>query len=361
MPTIKRTTSGDRTRIDLLLDDDTSASHLSVVDLPLRVGNLVVRCGGIAGVGTDREQRNKGYARAVLEDSLAFMRQEGYPLSALFGISDFYPKFGYAPALVECSTELATRYAERASARFDVREARPEDVPAIAAIYQQTRAYRTASISRDPASWRGFRRGTHWDDRVGCFLVVDGERLLGYAAHDLNPWRCALSEVGVIDPAAYSTIVAKAAQLAWEKRCETITVHAPADDPFVRHCRRYGARIEVTYPCCSGGMARVVDQSALFAQLEPLLGARLQSALPGWEGTLSVATELGSERLRFGHGARQVAVEMPQGALAQLALGFRSAAEAATEGDTHIGEGALPVLGALFPAGYPYIDWSDRF
>ena len=114
------------------------------------------------------------------------MRQEGYPLSALFGISDFYPKFGYAPALVECSTELATRYAERASARFDVREARPEDAPAIAAIYQQTRAYRTASISRDPASWRGFRRGTHWDERGGCFLVVDGERLLGYAAHDLK-------------------------------------------------------------------------------------------------------------------------------------------------------------------------------
>ncbi len=119
--------------------------------------------------------------------------------------------------------------------------------------------------------------------------------------------------MGVIDPAAYSTIVAKAAQVAWEKRCETITVHAPADDPFVRHCRRYGAKIEVTYPCCSGGMARVIDQSALFAQLEPLLGTRLQGALPGWEGTLFVATELGSNRLRFGHGARQVAVEMPQG------------------------------------------------
>ncbi len=361
MPSIRRTPAESRTRIELLLDDDTSASHLSVVDLRMRVGGIAVRCGGIAGVGTDRSQRNKGYARVVLDESIAFMREEGYHLSALFGISDFYPKFGYASSLVECMAELATRYAESAVAHYAVREFEPGDVPAVATLYEAMHAGHTGAIVRDPARWAGFRRGSRWSDRVSAFVVLDGDRIVGYASYDLDPWACALGEVGYADSSVFSTLLARAAEIAWERRTEKIVFYTAPDDPFVRYCRRYGCDVKVGYPCCSGGMARVICQAALLDLLQPLLAKRLERGLPGWAGTVTLSTDLGTDHLAFGAGRGDITAEMPQWMLAQLVLGYRSAADVASEPDAHIDPAALPVLSAIFPEGHPYIYCSDRF
>jgi predicted acetyltransferase len=359
----ERTPQESRTRIDLLLEDGASASHLSVVDLSLHVGECVVTCGGIAGVGTDRAHRNKGYARQVLEDSLAFMREAGYHLSALFGITDFYPKFGFAPALTECTAETMTRYAERARPHYTVREFTLEDTPAVVAMYEALRGCETGPVARHPTTWTPFRRGTRWSDRVWAFVVEDAGRPVGYAAYDLDPWACSLAEVGYTapDPALFDTIIARAAEIAWERRTDKITFYATPNDPFVRHLRRYGCEIKVTYPCCSGGMARVICQSDLVGTLEPLLAGRLRAALPGWEGSVVLSTDLGEDRLTVGAGRSEAVAEMPQGALAQLVLGYRAAGDLATQEGVRIDPAALPVFEALFPEGYPVIYGPDRF
>jgi len=364
MPRIERNVIQDdhpiTTRIRLM-EGETELSHVSVLHLSMRVGGAVVTCGGIGGVGTDREHRNRGHARTVLTNALEYMADQGMHLSALFGIPDFYHRFGYAAGLVDCHVQLATRYAERAESRYDVRPFRPEDAPAVLAMYEATHHTRTGSIVREASTWRGFRRGTRWSDRVDAYVVVENERPIGYACHDLHPWRCTLAEVGYATPAAFSTILAHAARIAWDRRAEHITVHATPDDPFVRYCRRYGCEITLTYPCCSSGMVRVVNQSGLLDALRPVFARRLRDTLPGWDGTLVIHTELGEDRLKFGPARHEIVVHMPQWMLAQLVLGYRSADDAAFESEAQIGEEALPVLRALFPEGYPYVNWPDRF
>src|SRR5690242_20576154 len=88
---------GGDTRAALRIDGH-AVSGLWVVPFTLRIGAATVRMDGIAGVGTETEHRRRGYSRRVLEATVRWMQQGDAPLSMLYGIPDFYPKFGYATA-----------------------------------------------------------------------------------------------------------------------------------------------------------------------------------------------------------------------------------------------------------------------
>ena len=349
------------TKIELLIDDKP-VSNLSVFDLRMRIGDVAVRLGGIGDVQTSREYRLKGHARRLLEDSVFFMREQGYHLSALFGITDFYSKFGFASALVQAESSVATRDAETAVARYELREFSREDARPVAEIYGAMHRQRTASVVRDPATWKGFTKGTRWSDQVAGFVVVSQGRVIGYASYDLDPWRCALGEVGYHDASVFSTLLAGAAKLALERRAECISIHTPPDDPFLVYCRRYGCETKVTYSRCARGMVRIINQRELLGLLHPLFTRRLwATGREEWSGVLVFRTDLGEDRLCFGASDKELRVQMPQWMLAQLLLGYRSVSDALFETETHVDEEAVPILEALFPQGYPYIWVSDRF
>ena len=96
MVQLVRTPYEGGTRIEVMVDGAV-ASSVVVVDRTIRIGHVHLKMGGIGDVSTRRAYRQHGYARKMLEDAVVFMREAGYHFSALFGIPDFYPKFGYVP------------------------------------------------------------------------------------------------------------------------------------------------------------------------------------------------------------------------------------------------------------------------
>ena len=64
----------------------------------IRVGAAVLPMDGIAGVHTEREQRNRGFARKLLQATVDHLRQGDGALTMLYGIPDFYHRFGYVTA-----------------------------------------------------------------------------------------------------------------------------------------------------------------------------------------------------------------------------------------------------------------------
>src|SRR3954471_6961636 len=92
---IRREADGRSTRVDLKLDGK-SISRLWLSSHTLHIGEALVRMEGVGGVGTDEAYRSKGYSRRVLEASVAHMIEGDAALSMLYGIRDFYTKFGYA-------------------------------------------------------------------------------------------------------------------------------------------------------------------------------------------------------------------------------------------------------------------------
>lgn len=356
---IRYTEFDEGTRLELCIEDKT-VSGLRVFRRDLRIGDRVVRCGGIGDVGTPREHRMKGYARQVLEASIEFMRDKGFHLSALYGIPDFYTRWGFAPALPECRVTLKTRDAELAPARLPVRPMGPEDAKSVGALYAACNATRTGTVVR-PEDWSGFKRGPGWTSRVGAFVVEDAGEVAGYAMYGQDAWSCEIGEVGYRDSSVWSTILAETARIAWDRRLEQLTFLGPPDDSFFTYCRRYGCSLNLSYPRNAHGMARVIDQDALIETLAPLLRRRAAKAGVTLSGSLVFQTDLGRTRLSLGSDGDSLQVRLPQWALAQLVLGYRDIHDVLFETEAHADPRALPVLEAFFPVGFPYTYCADRY
>ncbi|MHB1354848.1 MAG: GNAT family N-acetyltransferase [Anaerolineae bacterium] len=359
MVSISHLAVSDGMRIELSVDGSV-ASSVIVVDRVVRIGNIPLRMGGIGDVSTRRAFRQKGYARQMLDDSVTYMREAGYHFSALFGIPNLYPKFGFVVAIPGTDSTIATRDAELAQARYPVRPFQPSDAKRVAEIYEQMNANRTFTCVRDPNTWTGFRIGAGWNDRIDALVILDSDKIIGYASYDLNPWSCAFGEVGYTTPTVYSTLLAEAAKQAAEKRLEKLTIHAPIDDPFIIYCRRYGCTTSLGYARNAHGMARIINQAATLQAIQPLLFERLQASQEAWRGTLVFATELGTDAVELGAGPELV-LRLPQTILTQWVLGYRGIQDSLFETDTQVPVQAVPVLQAIFPTGYPYIYASDRF
>ena len=99
MASVRRVPMRRGTRIEACLEPDgEGVSRLDLFDLRMCVGATTVRCGGIGSVGTSRDHRLQGYSRLVLDAGIALMRSESYHISVLFGIPDYYQRFGFACA-----------------------------------------------------------------------------------------------------------------------------------------------------------------------------------------------------------------------------------------------------------------------
>ena len=357
---LRRRPKGPATVIELMMRDK-AVSRLTVWDLRMRVGPIPLRCGGIGGVGTDAEHRGKGYSRRVIEDSLAFMYDEGFHLAALFGIPDFYPRYGFAPALIDCEIIICTRDAEMAMARYGVREMQAEDVPAILYLYEKLCGRRTGSIVRDRSTWKRFRLGSGWTDRVGAFVVTAGHEVIGYASYNLDYWRFGCGEVGYRDEGVFGTLLAEMARRAVTLRVSEFAIRTPPDDPFAIYCRRYGCETKVTYPRNGSGMVCIINQGQALQLLQPLFAERLVQGDMNWPGSLLFCTELGEDRLKLGEGAREARIQLSHTVLTQWLMGYRSVRDALLESDLEIAPGVVPLLEVLFPPGYPYLWHADRF
>jgi predicted acetyltransferase len=358
---LRETSDEQCLKIEVVMDGEP-VSGLVLSDLRMRIGHVAVRCGGIGAVETKPEHRLKGYASLAMERALEVMRREGFHLSALFGIADFYHRFGYVSCLVECESTVSARDAKDAEVRFDVRDLTPSDAPVIARMCEARQALRTGSIVRDPETWTGFHWGPHWSMQVEAFVAVDDDRIVGYTAYDSKTEELVVGEVGYTTPAAFGTLLAHMAQLAVDRHADQIRLFLPPDEPFLEYCHRYGCKTELTYSRDANGLARIIDQEGLLDALHPHFEQRLWSGgLGRWQGSVTVSTELGEHRIQFGRGGPDMTLTVPQWMLAQLLLGYRSIADVLLETAAQTSTEMLAVLNLLFLPGYPYVWAADRF
>ena len=131
-------------------------SCLTIVPTILRIGGVSIRAGGIAGVATRPAFLRRGYAGALLKETLpALFTEFDFPVSLLHPISaPYYRKFGW---------EYASRHVRWLSAPASlpqhpeaacVRPATAADWPAIQALHDELTRAGTGTFQRDFFRWR---------------------------------------------------------------------------------------------------------------------------------------------------------------------------------------------------------------
>jgi len=342
-------------------------SHVSIVDRIIRVGGAALRMGGISGVTTHSAHRRRGYMRALMEDCLAYMERQGYDISLLEGIPDFYHRFGYVSVMPAYTLRIPAAEAEKLRQLLRVRRFRKSDLPAVMALYQADNSHRTGTVVRDETYWRWllrcFRR---------CQVAVDEQgRVRGYVWLAKSGRFRAIEAAGN-DPLAVEGLLRFLARQAKARYSADIPLQLPPDHPFARRALALcGGEVTMRVSRNSGWMGRFINLKRAFTKLRGELSERLHlSAFKDWRGVLRLATDLGAIELGIAEGNilvreatedKAIVCQLPQTALIQLLFGYRGVAEVASDHGVVIPEEALPLLSALFPAGHPFIAEPDYF
>ena len=365
------------TWISLRTEDGEMMSQLGLREYQMRFGSAQLKLGGIDGVGTPEEHRNKGYSRRVMEHTITFMNENGYDVSMLFGIPNFYHKFGYATVIPETYVEFNTKDAQEAIPTYQVRKFQTEDAPKIVELYSENNAERTGTPLRTEIGWKEFtKRGGIYPDPY-VVLNETGE-VIGYfvcngdnAKKDMIDRNCTLLDIGFQDRTIFETIVHFLAHGVEYISAERIKCAIPADHPFAIFCRRYGCWTNTYTPKDHMGMVRIINQSSTLKKITGELEKRLQRSVDfsEWHGKILISTDLGQDCLEIKQGsvghtnnqANGFHLEIPQDKLIQLMMGRCSIEDLAIEPDISVSEEIIPVLDTLFPLGHPHVWWSDRF
>lgn len=346
-----------------LYDGARKAAELQVIEYHMYLAGVPLPMGGIAEVQTEAAYRRQGLMRTLFGHLDGYLRERGFPVSLLFGIPDFYHRFGYATALVNSVVRIPTRQAELARALLPARAITEADIPMLQALYEQDCRRRSGPLARQTSAWTRMLRGWAWHEASQhCVVYAHDGTIRGYAFWRPDRRRCHVDELLAADLQALESLLAVLAREAVARRVEYIHFRVPADHAVALLARRLGGTIETRLPYNADGMLRVVDLQAVLDAVAPALAGRLASGR-GPSGVRLVArTPEGVAAASIGEpGGETVEFSTTLPVAGQLLMGFRDPAEAAAAGDLTIDAGALPLLQRLLPPGSPYC-WSfDQF
>lgn len=137
--------------------NDVVVSTLRIWERRIRIGDSLVTMGGIGNVCTEPKYQGVGYASALMRDTIAYFKTEGFDLGVLFTIipEDFYRRFGWTTLPLHGFTVKvkSSTVAERPGV-YQIRDFNLEtDLDVVATIYDIANAHQSGTISRTRSYW----------------------------------------------------------------------------------------------------------------------------------------------------------------------------------------------------------------
>jgi predicted acetyltransferase len=355
----------EHTRVAMSGNDLAGALRLTTETI--RLGEARLRTGGLAWVTTSPRHRQRGVCRALMFDTFNYMRQRNYHLAMLFGIPNFYHRFGFATTLADYSIIMdAEELLAAPLATRRVREAKPGDIPAIQRIHAANDADVACSLLRSSAHITN-----KWDHRCKGMRVLtnDQGKVLAYFLARKDGVQLTVNEIGVSDMALCGDILTACARYAADEAVARIHFLVPPPHPFARFLLLYTSTHQMRIVRDCGGMMAFVD-----------VAEALENLIPEWESLLAksslredrievtLVVDKTYHRVRANRGAIDVSqfpgknrLGLTPADLMHLVTGYRYIEDILAAKRHVITAEARALLAVLFPKRTPYVWPFDRF
>jgi len=374
--------SGDPRTLLWLNVNGEKVSWLTVIDYQQQIGDTTWRMGGIAGVGTAGDHRFKGYSRRLIDNSLRYMRREGYAVSQLYGVPAYYPKFGYAPAFSDPVHQIAVRDLEpiaawgpagamptiassaagadkrtssRVQSKFRSPSAAshatagarwvnydptdPSQATALIRLHEKNNRGLTGVLRRPAATWRRWNHGRSWPSRAEARMLHDRKgRLAGYVVFDSGHPAVQVLEAEAASPAHWQPIVEAILTRAIEARVEQAQLLLPQSHALVHLLKPAGLSLHQSFRKHQGAMVRMIDCPKSLAAVTDLLTQRLaghiatQAAMQSTTALKKTARTGSKKNGKFKPGATTLITNLDRVTLAWDARGRISLPDKAPKG-----------------------------
>ena len=270
---------------------------------------------------THPDYRGRGLVRAQIKNFHQVAQEKGYDLSIIWGIPYFYRQFGYSYSIEVDANEIlpaaqapSTLPGELAQAHL--RPARPEDIPLLEALYEQSARRMDFYLTRDAAYWEYLV--VHAHQPVQILEDASSGNPLGYAilyrrAEHMQVYEHSLSSA----PAAFALLA-----LLKSQSSGLIVISWPENSILAQAARCLGSYTQLQ----NQWLVRIPNVTQFLRKISPLLEARLEdSPFQGWDGAMVINLYKEAVELCFQSGRIEV-----------RSLGFRDYSLWADGGDLRL-------------------------
>lgn len=333
----------------------------------LRLGEARLKTGGFGWVTTQPRYRQKGICRTLVLDTLEYMRNHGYHISLLFGIPNFYHRFGFATVLADYTISMELEEASTIPhLTHRLREAKPGDIPAIQRIHNANDVDAACSALRTSAHLTN-----KWAHAAKTLRVLaNGQgKVVAYFMARKDGAHLSVDEVGISEPGLCDAVLAACARMAADETVGRIHFLVPPTHLFARFLLQYKSSHEMRVTHDEGGMLAFVN-----------LVETLESMTPEWERLIAASSLRDARaevtflvdgeafRVRTHRGAVDVSatsgrnrVSFTTAELMFLVTGCRYVEDILASRRRILSAETRELLSALFPRRAPYVWTFDRF
>jgi ribosomal protein S18 acetylase RimI-like enzyme len=335
------------------------AAHV-LESMTLSLGETWVHAARIEHVATAPGFRKRGLCRGLMNDSLTFLKTEGYQLALVFGYP-LFRKFGFEyciPTYEQTmpnysppgSAIIPTRGLSGLKASGSVRPMRTDEIASIAEVHRRDNPHGNLSRRRSRDYWRHLvqQRG------LDTYLVSEnGGEVTGYVRIESEGGSVQAREAVALDDASCEAILCHLYELATSEGAEVVVLFCPHSGTLGQYLRGHGAAQYAPDAQRETNLQMIVlDLPACLRALQPELSCRAHGS-EFWStcGRYNILTESAGVAIDLRRGDVTIVETTEDGEnmrvsdrrMAQLLAGFRS----------HEASGHR-LLDVLFPPGEPY-------
>ncbi len=161
--------------VRVAIEDDRIVSTITVYRRKMYWRGKEVTFGGIGNVATLPEYGGRGLSTGVMNNAIAYIKQNGFLLSILYtGINRFYERVGF---ITPQAWRARLTITEIASGQFKIREFEPSDLNAVQELYLRFNKKSNGPLIREPEYWRANLLFAEENER---FLVAEKDKVQAY-------------------------------------------------------------------------------------------------------------------------------------------------------------------------------------